>query len=75
MPPRWKDRGLQGSKIDHETSEGAEDIPERYSIAYFSAPDPATDVEALPCCCGDQAQRKPINVGEYLRRKRSEMYA
>lgn len=64
-PPHWKDQG------------SADAIPERYSIAYFSAPDPATVVEALPCCCGDQAPKrwKSVNAGDYLRRKRAALYA
>ena len=70
-PPRWKERG---------TAEGSsgrvEPIPERYSIGCFGAPDPATVIEALPCCCENQTPRwKPINAGEYLRRKRAAMYA
>jgi hypothetical protein len=67
----------QGSKID-DTPGGRGNvgtIPERYSIAYFSAPDPATVVEALSCCCRDRAPKKSINAGEYLRRKRAAMYA
>lgn len=78
-PPAWKEQGLQDLKCNDTTeraSGNVEAIPERYSIAYFSAPDPATVIEALPCCYGDQAQRwKPINAGEYLRRKRAAMYA
>jgi isopenicillin N synthase-like dioxygenase len=77
-PPHWKEQGLQGSKFNDTAERGGgsvEAIPERYSIAYFSAPDPATVVEALPCCCRDQAPRwKPVIAGEYLRRKRAAMY-
>ena len=75
-PPRWKQPGLHGFDDTAERGGGGmEMIPERYSIAYFSVPDPATVVEALSCCCGDQAPRKPIHTGDYLRRKRSAMYA
>jgi isopenicillin N synthase-like dioxygenase len=69
-PPRWKEQGLQGSKINdilRRDGGGIETIPERYSIAYFSALDPATVVEPLSCCCRDQAPKKPINDGEYVR--------
>lgn len=52
-----------------------EAVPERYSVACFSAPDPTTVVEALRCCCRTQPSRwKPINAGEYLRKKRVEIY-
>ena len=77
-PQHWKDQGLPVSKSKNTAEKrggSAEAIPERYSIAYFGAPDPATVVEALPCCCGDQAPRwKPVNAGEYLRSKRAAMY-
>ncbi len=78
-PPHWKEQDLQGSKLSETTRSGrgnGDVIPERYSIACFSAPDPATTVQALPCCCKDQASRwKPINAGEYLCGKRMAMYA
>ena len=75
-PPHWNDKGPKCSDTAKRTS-SADAIPERYSIAYFSAPDPATVVEALPCCCGDQAPKrwKSVNAGDYLRRKRAAMYA
>ena len=76
-PRGWEDDGFQGSNFDDNSERGAggvEEIPERYSIAYFSAPDPATVVEAFSCCCRDQAPKKPIHAGEYLRKKRAEMY-
>jgi len=79
-PPHWKKQVVQGSNSNDIAEAGGRSmaaIPERYSIACFSAPDPATIVEALPCCCGDQAPKrwKPVNAGEYLRKKRSAMYA
>ena len=78
-PHRLKDQGSQDSSfknIAEERGGSVETIPERYSIAYFGAPDPATIVEALPYCCGDQAPRwKPVNAGEYLRSKRAAMYS
>ena len=72
-PPRWKEQNSQYSKFN-ETSEGdqksVEMVPERYSTAFFSTPDPTTIIEALPYCVGDQTPRwKPLNAGEYLRRK------
>ena len=77
-PHHWKDQGSQDSNFKNTAEErggGVETIPERYSIAYFGAPDPDTIVQALPCCCGDQAPRwKPVNAGEYLRCKRAAMY-
>ena len=79
-PPLWKEQGLQGSKCN-DTGDRSNDsgklIPERYCTAYCSSPDPATVVEPLPRGYGDQLPRrwKPINAGEYLRRKRAAMYA
>ncbi|KAF2725938.1 Clavaminate synthase-like protein [Polychaeton citri CBS 116435] len=73
-PPRHTNRSSQSSKIDDGDSKNERDIPERYSTAYFSAPDPTTVVEAFQCCCNDEAPSKPINAGEYLRRKRAQMY-
>lgn len=76
-PPR-KEQSLQGSTCKDDVERGSSNvdaIPERYSIAYFSAPDPTTIVEALPGCVREQAPRwKPINAGEYLRRKRAAVY-
>ncbi len=75
-PSHWNEQGLQGLHFD-DTAErrgsGIEAIPERYSVAWFSAPDPATVVEALSCCRRDQARRKPIHAGDHVRRKRSAM--
>ena len=76
-PPHWKEQSLQGSNIDdtrNRGGDGLETIPERYSIAYFSSPDPATVIEALSCCCTDQAPKKSINAGEYLRKKTAAAY-
>ena len=55
-----------------------DEIPERYSIACFGTPDSATVVEALPTCVTEQTPRKwkkPIQVGEYLSRKRAVINA
>ena len=56
-----------------ETSAGdAHEIsPERYSIPFFVKPDPATIVEALPGCWSEELPKrwKPLNAGDYLRRK------
>lgn len=77
-PPRWKEQGLQGPNCN-DTADGnsvsMEAVPERYSVAYFSAPDPATVIEALRCCCENQPPRwKPINAGEYLRKKKAAIH-
>lgn len=79
-PPHLRGNGSHGAK-GYETAEGNDDgvvvIPERYSIAYFSDPDPETVIEALPACCGDHvpSRWKPMNAGEYLRKKKRETYA
>ena len=47
-PHHWKDQVLQDSKSNNITEKRGgivEAIPGRYSIAYFSALDPATVVE------------------------------
>lgn len=63
-PPHWREQGLQGSNLGERGGGGVEEIPERYSIACFSSPDPETIIKA---------PGKPIDVGEYLRRKRAAM--
>ncbi len=52
-------------------------VPERYSIPFFAAPDPETMIEALPGCWSENMPKrwKPINAGDYLRRKREAIYA
>ena len=61
--------GLSGGHSDDTT-------PARYSIPFFAAPDPETVVEALPGCWSEEAPKwwKPLNAGEYLRRKREGVY-
>ena len=78
-PPQWEEEALQSPKVSNSSKAhdvSGNTIPERYSIAYFSAPDPATIVEALPCCYGDDLPQrwKPMNAGEYLLRKRAALY-
>ena len=73
-PPRHMDRTSRNSKINDRGSEDVGDIAERYSTAYFIAPDPTTVVETFSCCWGDQTPSKSINVGEFLSRKRTQMY-
>ena len=50
--------------------------PARYSIPFFAAPDPETIIQALPGCWTEEIPKKwrPINAGNYLRRKREGMY-
>jgi len=52
-------------------------IPERYSIAFFSFPDAKTNVEPFSSCYGDQVSKRwgPINAGDYLLRKRADLYS
>jgi isopenicillin N synthase-like dioxygenase len=54
-----------------------ETTPARYSIPFFSFPDPDTIVEALPGCWSEDMPKrwKPIHAGNYRRRKREGMYA
>ena len=51
-------------------------IPARYSIPFFASPDSETIVEALPGCWSEGVPKrwKPLNAGEYLRRKREGVY-
>lgn len=55
------------SKTDGHMRE-VEDIPERYSIAFFSYPDPETIVEPLPTCRSEERPRRfaSVNGGQYL---------
>jgi isopenicillin N synthase-like dioxygenase len=65
-------RGLRGE------GNGTERIcPERYSVAFFSTPDHETMVDALPGCWSEEVPKKwePINVGEYISRKRKAVYS
>lgn len=65
----------KGSNPD-TTEDSTKVIPERYSIGVFSSPDYDTMVEALPGCVTEQNPSKwrPLNVGEYMRRKRTAMF-
>jgi len=51
--------------------------PERYSIPFSAVPDPETMIEALPRCWSEDVPKrwKPINAGDYLRRKMEAIYA
>lgn len=64
-PPRWREQGLRGSNVEERGGGGVEEIPERYGVAYFSAPGPETII---------RVPGKPIDVGECLRRKRAALY-
>jgi len=76
---RWKNTIHRVSEPPHRASEGGMDkmIPERYSIAFFSDPDPTAVVEALPGCWNDEVPKRwgPIEAGEYLRRKTAAIYS
>jgi isopenicillin N synthase-like dioxygenase len=63
------------TKKDTGTLDGIS--PARYSIPFSAAPDPETIVQALPGCWSEEVPKrwKPINAGNYLRRKREGMYA
>jgi len=73
-------KGKQGGESAGELADLEKDnremIPERYSIAFFSHPDPETMVEALPGCYDEKKPKrwKPINVGKYLKRKDAETH-
>jgi len=53
-----------------------EEVIERFSIAFFGFPDASTIVEPLPTCCSDEKPKRwgPINAGEYLLKKRADIY-
>lgn len=65
----------------HDTQAGLrsenEVAPARYSIPFFSAPDPSVLIDALPGSWSEDVPKrwKPINTGEYLDRKRRGVYA
>ena len=80
------DEGQLGTAADSGTSfvdlapkgeaVGVRLAPARYSIAFFASPDPETVLETLQGCWSEQnpKQWKPINTGEFLRRKRAASY-
>jgi isopenicillin N synthase-like dioxygenase len=66
---------LLRNEIGQEVDD-SEMIPERYSIAFFSFPDTDTIVEPLPSCCSDQKPKwGSIHAGQYLFKKRTEVYS
>lgn len=75
---RWKSVVHRVSFDCGKSMEGQspESVPERYSIAFFSFPDPETSIEPLGTCCTIEVPKKwgPLNAGEYLRRKRGVLY-
>lgn len=77
-PPHvLKEQDLHNSKTCKRNCGGLDEmIPERYSIALFSSPDPETLVEALPGCWSEEVPKKwkSINAGKYLRRKQTALY-
>lgn len=82
---RWKNTVHRVSEpprsMSNETAQGVDDlkemVPERFSIAFFSNPDPDTVVEPLENCCTDQRPKKwgPINAGNYIVKKRTALYS
>ncbi|PVH90946.1 Clavaminate synthase-like protein [Periconia macrospinosa] len=80
---RWKNTVHRVSEPPHPVSNKVaqetgdqEIIPERYSIAFFSFPDEVTIVEPFTSCCNDQTPKRwgPINAGQYLLKKRADLY-
>lgn len=61
-PHQSKEQGLQNSSFSKspERNVGGVDemIPERYSVAFFGVPDPATIVEALPGCWNEEVPKR-----------------
>jgi isopenicillin N synthase-like dioxygenase len=51
--------------------------PERYSIPFFASPDPEAMIDALPGCWSQDVPKrwKPVNSGDFLRRKRDAISA
>jgi isopenicillin N synthase-like dioxygenase len=62
--------GLDAGSLEDTT-------PERYSIPFFASPDPEATIEALPGCWSQDVPKrwKPINTGDFLRRKRAAIFA
>jgi isopenicillin N synthase-like dioxygenase len=80
---RWKNTVHRVSEpprqIKNEPGEeigNPEEVIERFSIAFFGFPDASTIVEPLPTCCSDEKPKRwgPINAGEYLLKKRADIY-
>jgi isopenicillin N synthase-like dioxygenase len=83
VEPPLRSEGMELDESDASKDAGAdcgtqeETTPARYSIPFFSSPDPETIVEALPGCWSEDIPKrwKPINAGNYRRRKREGIYA
>lgn len=77
-PSNQHSQSSRDTSSNHGTTveDSTEVIPERYSIAFFSSPDYDTTVEALPGCVTEQnpSRWRPLNVGEYMRSKRTAMF-
>jgi len=72
---RWKSTVHRVTVPPEYDVQCKQSVPERYSIAFFSSPDPDTTIEALPGCY-DEANPKhfePLNAGAYLLKKRSDV--
>lgn len=73
---RWKNTVHRVVEPPSSESGGDEMTPARCSIPFFASPDPATVVEALPGCWGEEMPKrwKAISAGGYLSRKREAVY-
>lgn len=66
---------VDGTKRNED--EAPELLPERYSIAFFGFPSAETMIEPLKKCSsvGGSHRWEPIKAGDYLLRKRAELYS
>lgn len=73
---RWRNTVHRVSEPPNRAKQNEGMIPERFSIAFFGTPDPATVIEPLSCCCNDEAPKRwgPLNAGEYLHKKGAAMH-
>ncbi|KIX08962.1 uncharacterized protein Z518_00040 [Rhinocladiella mackenziei CBS 650.93] len=74
--PGGEKQGQKTIEEDEKDAEiEAEMAPERYSIPFFSAPDPETVIEALPGTWGEEKPKKwgPLPVADYWAKKRRDI--
>ena len=59
---------MDGMKVES----AAAIVPSRFSVPFFTSPNPEVVIEALPGCWDDSNPKrwKPLNAGDFLKRKR-----
>lgn len=74
-PPKLGEKARPKRSVENADNEEMTIVPERFSIPFFSLPDPETIVEVLPGTWSAERPKKwgTLKVQEYLRKKRGEI--